>query len=365
MNIGMITFHTPINYGAVLQAYALQQVYQKMGHNAEIIDYCTPKLEGNYKTIEFPRTLKSWLIFPLQVAHLGDKKRKTCKFIDFRKNNLVLTRRYSCTDDLVNNPPEYDVYSTGSDQVFNVRRPVDEKKVFFLGFTTQKKISYAASLGKSNISEQDVKEIGDYLCDFSWISIREQYGCDIVNKALSEKKAYKVVDPVFLITRKQWQSLGTQYRRKKIPAKYILLFALKRIKESYRYADQLSKNLGLPVVCITNHDVVHLKCRNVIIRDAGPTEFLYLMNGAECIITDSFHGVAFSIIMEKIFVLSDITDSNERALELLGMLQIRSRCYLQELKDPIPEQIDYSQVNQRLELAVNYSREYLELALAK
>ena len=49
MNIGMITFHTPINYGAVLQAYALQQVYQKMGHNAEIIDYCTPKWKKNEK----------------------------------------------------------------------------------------------------------------------------------------------------------------------------------------------------------------------------------------------------------------------------------------------------------------------------
>lgn len=365
MNIGMITFHTPINYGAVLQAYALQQVYQKMGHNAEIIDYCTPKLKGNYRTIELPRTLKSWLIFPLQITHLGKKMRKIKKFIDFRKNNLVLTRQYLCTDDLVNNTPEYDVYSTGSDQVFNVRRPLDEKKVFYLGFTQGKKISYAASFGKSNISKQDIKEIGDYLRDFSWISIREQYGCDIVNKALPEKKAYKVVDPVFLITREQWHSLAMQYKRKKVPSKYILLFDLKRIKESFMYADELSKKLGLPVVCITNHDVVHLKCRKVIIRDAGPTEFLYLMNGAECIITDSFHGVAFSIIMEKNFIFTDITDSNERALELLGMLQIRSQCYLQELKNPIPEQLNYPQVNQRLKLAVNYSREYLEHALAK
>lgn len=363
MKVYTITLHSAVNYGAVLQSYALQKYLDKQGYESKIIDFCTPKMVYSKLFKINYRNPKSYVVFLLDVLCLPAKNRKWKKFRQFVEKRLQLTGRYDSIDSLRKHPPECDAIVTGSDQVFNPERSKDEVEAFYLDFTHDiRKISYAASFGSSVIAEKKEEIIRKYLQDFFAISIREMYGVEKVNHILNQECAVQVCDPVFLLDKGDWRSLETP--RKDLPKEYVLLFNLRNRKSSDIILKDIQEKTGYPVVVITDSPIKNVKSR-FYIHDAGPEEFLWIIDHAQFIVSDSFHGAAFSIIFEKKFIFSDdCMKSNERGIALLEQLHLEQCSYLAYLEKMGLSEIDYQSVRELLEIERKNAYTFLNKALS-
>lgn len=309
MRIKTITCHDVYNYGAALQAYALQQYLLSKGHEVEIIDYKPDYLSLQYKFWNVPksshyydRAMKSNLFRFLLCCYFAPKRYATFgrkrKFDNFKKNNLRCTKRYENYQQLVNCPPQADAYIAGSDQIWNCALPNGKDPSFFLQFGSEKvcRISYAASFSIPEIIDEYIKQIKEWLNSFYAISVRERTGVDILNKLGVD--GIEVVDPVFLLSRDDWSVFSGP--KKMVDKKYILVYDLYLNDNRLRTeAERLSAEHELAIVSVD----AYFKCpyAHKNISSAGPKEFVNLIENADYVITNSFHATAFSVIFNKPF----------------------------------------------------------------
>ena len=337
MKIRLMTFHTPKNYGAVLQAYSLMSYLNKFSDDVKIIDYNTPELRAKYPIIPKSKNFKQFaakmIMLPLYI----------CKKLSALTSSRI----------------EADTVITGSDQVFNPTRISDERKAFYLDFVPNgiKRVSYAASFGVKSIPDEKYDEIANYLKKFDLISVRESAGIDIV-KDLSGKKATEVLDPVFLNDKIFWSNTAKPYKKKF--ENYLFYYRLMNSADSDRTARKIAKEKNLRLVVMTD-GLLKWKADKVL-RDVGPDEFLYLTQFADYVVTDSFHGVAFSLIFEKQFAFSDINPAtNERGLNLLKNAGIDRIAFCSAPE--FSTELNYSKINARLSALIIKSQNFLEKAL--
>lgn len=359
MKIRLITFHTPKNYGAVLQAYSLMSYLKNYSDDVKIIDYNTPALRAKYPLKPKSKSIKQLIYNLLMYSAYSQKKKKYEKFDAFVSNKLSLTKRYESLEDLISDPPEADAVFTGSDQVFNPSRIEEERKVFYLDFlpSSTKKIAYAASFGVKSIPTDRQEEITHYLEEIDSISVRESNGIDIV-KELSGKPAFEVLDPVFLNDKEFWKNVAQPYKEKF--ENYLFYYRLMSSPESDAVAQRIAKEKNLKLVVMTD-GLIKWKA-DKILRDVGPEEFLYLMNNADYIVTDSFHGVAFSLIFEKQFTFSDMNDrTNERGLNLLQKAGIERLAF--GTGNAGDRKLNYKEINEWLSKFKNISKNYISDSL--
>lgn len=359
MKIRLITFHTPKNYGAVLQAYSLMSYLKSYSDDVEIIDYNTPALRAKYPLKPKNDGLKQFIYNLLMYSANSQKKQKFEKFDAFVSNKLSLTKRYESLEDLISDPPEADAVFTGSDQVFNPSRIEEERKVFYLDFlpSSTKKIAYAASFGVKSIPTDKQEEITHYLEEIDSISVRESSGIGIV-KDLSGKSAAEVLDPVFLNDKEFWVNTAVPYKEEL--GNYLFYYKLMNSFESDAAAQKIAKEKNLKLVVMTDA-LIKWKADKVL-RDVGPEEFLYLMNNANYIVTDSFHGVAFSLIFEKQFTFSDMNNrTNDRGFNLLQKAGIEQLAYVGDKSSD--RELNYNEINERLGKLINISKEYISDSL--
>lgn len=352
----MITFHTPKNYGAVLQAFSLMKQLEEYADDVKVIDYNTPHLRSIYPVIQKPGSAKALIKTLLMLPAAHGKKNKYSKFDAFVKKNLNLTQRFESTQELYEQTWDADLFVTGSDQVFNPGRIEEERKAFYLDFVpeTIRKISYAGSFGVSQIKTENKEEVSRYLNSFSDISVREQSGVEIV-KELCDREAELVLDPVFLHDRDFWMQYERPY--KKDFGEYLFYYRLLGNKRSDEFVEKIAREKKLKLVVMSD-DLLTMKADDVL-RDVGPEEFLYLMNHAKFIVTNAFHGVAFSVIFKKDFVFSDANEvTNGRGLSILDMLQITKEAYIDHYG--ADSQINYEAVSKKLEDRIEHSRAFLK-----
>jgi len=356
MKTKTITYHNAHNYGAVLQTYALQQSLLLIGIENEIINY-----QSNNCTIfnKFSRKIGRQTIGEIvnnlvTLVHYKELKDKYNLFENFINKELALTGKYEKLVDLINMPPEADCYITGSDQVWNVFNGV--KKEFFLDFGDKKikRVSYAASIGIYEISDKNKKEFFDLIKKFDKISVREKQSKLFIEEQ-SNKKCCVNVDPVFLLSKERWAQISnTTYSSEKYILCYPLLYhpllneALKKLKDTTGYK-----------IIILNPNVRTKIKGDKIIRNAGPREFLDLFKNAEIILTTSFHGVAFSIINEKKFFSFINSHAPSRIKNILNILGLEDRI-VNDIKDVISDEINYSNVNKLKKIEVDKSLKYLK-----
>lgn len=357
MKIMLITFHTPKNYGAILQAYSLYTYLHVYTNEVSLIDYNTPALRDKY--IIYPRItgIKSWIKFILMLPTYKYKKKKFHKFDEFVAKRFVKTKRYESTFELYSDTPQADIYFTGSDQVFNPNRNIDERKAFYLDFVLPEytRFSYAASFGVRDISGDKKKEICDYLKKFTAISVRESNGIKLIHD-LSGLTSKQVLDPVFLNEREIWKNLAIPYNNNKYKH-YLLYYKLMDSKESDQAAIKIANEKNLSIVTITDNFMK----RNIgtVLRDVGPQEFLSLVMESDFVVTDSFHGVAFSLIFEKQFVFSDMNkQTNVRGYDLLNLCEITQNAYLNTYVSG--NTIQYDKVTHILNRKIKESKQYIE-----
>lgn len=332
MKVGIITIHNSHNYGACLQAFALYQYIVEQGHDVEMIDLYRP-IHSRFtrsKKYKYMRTVKQSVFSLLKknIKRLLISTKPALSVISQKKFNefntyIHLSSPYRSIDELYSSPPSYDLYITGSDQVWNPTQAYCIEP-YFLGFVKNhgRKISYASSIGISSLLENEKCQFKEWLSSYDAISVRETTAKKIL-EGIVDKKVYQVADPTFLLSRGQWGKMAAhssyQYEN------YLFLFTLTFDKTLFDYAQSLKKESGQELIYLCA-DYVPKKYRTncLCITDAGPYDFLYLIVHANMIITNSFHCVVFSIIMQARNFYAYISKWNQRGSRITDLLSTYS-----------------------------------------
>ena len=362
MRIKTITCHDVYNSGASLQAYALMRYLEELGNEVEIIDYKPDYLNNHYKLgiIANPKYEKNLMLkmiyltlkFPGRVLAL----RKKIKYDHFRDNYLKVTKkRYISNSELKNNPPEADIFICGSDQIWNSKFNNGKDPAFYLDFAPQGKIkaSYAASFATDRI-EESVRDITkERINKLDYIGVREISALNILED-LGIDNGIQVMDPVFLLSKETWLNMAYEVDKKQ---KYIFVYDFDGNELIKEIALKVAKKKSLKIYTVFKSDY-----SDKVIKGMGPIDFISYIKNAEFVISNSFHGTAFSIIFEKQFIVVNRKEEiNTRMRDLLTILKIENRLINENYNfDLINKNIDYTVVNRAIKLKVKSSKEYLE-----
>lgn len=301
MKTAIMTLALSDNYGAALQTCGLAHAIKSLGHEAKVYRY------QNWSRITYGMSAVSRLkhkAFLLAKAILTQNQRKR-RFNAFREAYIPLTDKlYGNNDQLRAAPGDYDVYISGSDQIWNPKLFIFDYS-YFLDFVPKgkKKVSFASSFGKADFEESYKEKCGQLLSDFSYISVREKSGEAIV-KELCGKKAVTSVDPSLLLTKQDWAPMMVSASSKAKAFNGILCYFMPGddlVTDAIEsVARQLHERTGLPIMRlgIKEHKVFSYPRVETDIK-AGPAEFLAYFAGAQYVVTNSFHGTAFSINFGK------------------------------------------------------------------
>jgi hypothetical protein len=372
VRIGILTFHAVPNYGAVLQAYALQRYLEGCGHEAEFIDYRPAYLTTGGR-FHWPKSLwhlKANVVIAYQkvMALKGrldaDMRKQHDRFDQFTNNYLNLSRsRYNTLNDLRENPPDYDVYICGSDQIWNPSEQYGLDPACFLNFGPKmvKKISYAASFGRTVIPERHHREVALYSEALDSISVREASGSSML-KRLLDRESHLVPDPTFLI---DWSSIET----KRLSQGKLFSYVLRSGDGLYDFQRELGEELDLDVIQPLNPHQRWKSYGEII--PMSPMEWLGAIQRSSAVVTNSFHGTVFAILFNRPFLSVKLggakSDLNERMYHLLTSLDLISRqISLGDRKSAstrMNQPIDWKHVNKRVATMKARGVDFLSVAM--
>lgn len=300
--VAVMTLKDSPNYGGILQAYALQKAVEKLGHECYLIDYMNREFRRKFAFFGKPRGMSTlyWLFKKAQYPLMTVMMRRMMPFYD----HMNVTEHFEDPKELKKLNSEFDMFMTGSDQVWACDLNYNDDS-YFLSFadTDHKKVSYAASFGRTvNMMKPEEKEfIAPLLGRFDVLTVRENSGVEVVKELSGRVDAIPVLDPTFLLDRSDWERVAS-HNYKGRGKKYILCYLMQSRKndtEALGLAKRMAKNTGLPIIKI---------CRGLTSVLWGETayvptveEWLGLFMDAEYIITNSFHGMAFSVNFQKNF----------------------------------------------------------------
>lgn len=340
--VGILTLFTEnFNYGALFQAYALQETVLSMGFDCEIIDF-------EY----FPRPYVMNLPAGVQAC-----RRKSQ---DYLKKLNVSKQRYTAQTIHESNE-EYDIFITGSDQVWFYSGTVPYLSSFALDFVEEgkPKIAYAASFGRSIVTEQYKKALERGISRLDAISVREQSAIPFLS-GMTEKKVCDVLDPVFFLSQERWTSISEKPNE---PEPYIFLYAVIENQEMEDAVKKIQDKMNCKLVRSAYQE------ENPI----SPQDFLGLISGASYVITNSFHGSILSIIHQKQFVatendkLQSAYSVNTRMIDLLEKFGLQDR-FVRNGTDLVEralgEPIDFKPVQEKLASLQEISWQFLKNALS-
>lgn len=349
MKIYTITFSCTTNVGAALQEFALFSYLKNLGPDVKVVDY-RPKVLT--KNTQLSNRFKHITTIPALVRALGllwlDIICKI-KFHNFTLKNIATTTRCYTAND-IEQLPQPDLYICGSDQIWNPEI-TNYDNGFFLQFdTTALKSYYAASIGKDSLSEAEVKNIIKRVSLINLISIRE----DVIKKILPDlTNAVSVLDPVFLLNKESYIKIESLPRYKN----YILVYEAEINKNCADIAKHLSLKYNLKTIQIKR--INNRYKLDKVIATVSPTEFIGLIHHANIVVTNSFHGVALSIILEKSFYYVALKERSERVKNLLNIGNICHR-EVNSIQDLNYIDIDYSIVNKNLEKSIDQSKQFIK-----
>lgn len=367
--IGIITYHHYYNYGTMLQALALQEKVEQLGYQAELIDFKQDNSLSRYEMLKLRiKRMPVYIKERKKYRALADSREKIKEknelFEQFYKTYLhVGKKKYTTTQQLMENPPVYDGYVVGSDQTWNPF-VANSPEAFFLPFVENKskKGSYGPSLTVKSLSDEKEKEYRKKLSNFSFLSCREQDGAQLLSR-ITQKEVKCVLDPTLLLSAKEWG----KYCEFEIPKEpYILVYFLGEKSEHRRAVEKIQKLTNWKIISLP---AAYLEMENNDYKKVwgGPKEFLSLIRGAALICTDSFHGTMFSINFQRNFFSfckssdSEESSENSRLYSALNIFGLSNRI-IHNMDNLTAEDIsiDYKNVIPILEEQRRDSIEYLE-----
>ncbi len=351
---GILTFHWADDYGAMLQAYGLKRAIESFGEQVEFIPYAPPKLRGRYWLCPLYAEIKDGETH-FRFSLRGFKSRlfrlkPFCKrWICMRRfRRRYLTKKLPILWKKSVSLKKYGVVFVGSDQVWNpaITAGLDD---VYLGNIPQKgdcrMVSYAASLGREVLPEGCVEKFSRSIGEnFVAVSVRESRTVSYI----LHKSVVDVIDPVLTLQAEEWRKVAVPPRE----SGYILIYWTESNEQLLRYAHLLARRLGKKIIQVSfpvgRGDLTGVEYR----METGPAEFVGYVQNASCVLTNSFHGTAFSILMEKPFLVFLHSSSNMRAEDLLKKLGLFSRMKLPG--DPLDAEeiwapVDWEEVRRQLD----------------
>ncbi len=337
---GIITFHNAENYGAALQTYALMKTLQDLGCDCEIVDY---RNRGVFK-----RNLIKNLYYGLTFQHPIKNQRGYRKF---RKTYLNFSpNSYRSLADFEKDADRYDYLFFGSDQIWNPDLSNGFDPLYFGQFATSaRKIAYAASVGKDQLTQAERQTLNRLIQGFDAVAVREESLLPILPAHVT-----CVVDPCMLLPKEKWDQIASQATSER---GYILVYQLfpnKNILSAALHCAQTEgKRIALisPYLTTAGRGVVHKLGR------ISPTAFVDYYRHADLVFSDSFHGTLFSILYQKPFYTLLPAEKTGRITSLLEKLNLSDRI-IHQPGITLPE-IDYSQVNPLVSREVSQSLDYI------
>lgn len=315
MNVAILTFQFAHNYGALLQAYALKTYLQKHNMNAEIAPYYPDWARAEYAISPFTKGVPPKRRVRLALQYFKRKKQSRV-FSRFIEEELKVNDAISEQKELVTWLDRHDCVICGSDQIWN-NNITGNGGAYFAGDCNVKKISYAASLGTIQLNETQKSNIINYLPSFSSISVREPGSAEQLTKIL-HREIQVVLDPVFLLDRDEWRKLS---RPVSVDSNYLFLYFLQENEKLLECAKKYAEENGLKIYEV--HPTLatrHNGCKRL--ENVGPKEFIWLIENASCVCTNSFHATAFSTIFRKKLIHIPNSKSPERTTSLLERVGI-------------------------------------------
>lgn len=383
MKIGIITYlFSSDNYGQILQAFALQKFLKLNNFDVEHIDFVSKQKEYFSLKTKLRNELSyiKWLLFLRKKGNRDGKniiryvnnQNKKRKFNKFKKENIQLSKnKYNRLKDFENDPPIYDIYITGSDQVWTTN--ICDKEVsspFFLDFVKNdsKKISYAASMGRQ-LNDEEIVVFENYLKKFHSISVREE---TLLKTCLEHGfvKTKLVLDPTLLLDQNHYNDILLNTKIKKNKKPYILYYLLNLQNQEEAYWEQIkifaeSHYLDMDVVYSSGYFIL----KEIIPGYRGNLktipEWIYSIKNANYVITSSFHGMLFSIIFNTPFLVIPLkgvfSKGNTRIYDFLKKLDLQNRVIenQNEITKILDSTINWEETNKKLKKLKNESKRFL------
>lgn len=368
-NVSILTFHCAINYGAILQVYALQNILNGYGENVYIFDYRPRSIILEYIPNFKKSTLcgflysNNWIKYILKIPFsmlqfycLGNK--------DKLNNYKIFTQNYLHLLDFTENMSKYNqnIIILGSDQIWNPRLTNWDKTYFYSNYPKDntKVISYAASIGNDSSTEEELDFLRENIKNVDCISVREETAQKVLS-SICDKPITTVLDPTLLLksTDTAWQQLISDNKY----GRYVLLYQMSNDPNTLKICRHISKLLNLKIIEVLAYPFGrHNLNFHKHITTAGPAEFVTLFAHAEYVVTSSFHGTAFSLIFNKQFVTVAHPTAGSRQRDLLARIGLSDRV-VSSIDNLPTSDIDYAIINERLEIERRKSLDFLERAL--
>jgi len=348
--IGIVTLYGNFNYGNRLQNYAVQEVMKRYGFDV--------------KTLFCDKSSFSSRMKPLYNRILSAVKPECKRYVSFERFN----KRYIPTDSMRTSDrliphsasERYDAFVVGSDQVWNPELRKAERSNYFLRFTEpEKKICIAPSIGVSEIEDKYKEEYRTYLADFKHLSCRELDGANALS-ALTGRECEHIIDPTLSLTREDWEAFSSPV---KVDGGYVFMLFLGEVKAQLRERiEAFAKEKHLQIIELSSKESRYYA--------SSPDEFVYLINNAEMVFTDSFHAAAFSVNLNTPFYVFERQQNDgvsnrmtSRISSLVSLFGLESR-YVRGDLDNIDMHCDFEKANSILPYERRRFFSYVEKAIS-
>jgi len=379
--VGIVTYHRSVNYGAVLQAFALAEVLRRLECAPEVIDYVPAVRRGVYELKPF-WSRETWRrlvrrddfagYVSANFLYRGAKRLRNQRFEAFLRENMPLTAtKYRDFEALKRANFTYEAFVCGSDQIWNISDDERFDPAYFLDFAgvDQLRIAYAPSFGGREVPAARREILRDLLARFDSLSVRERSGVEIV-RAVGGREAEAVLDPTLLLDAVDWRDRASDALRPNAP--YVLCYAPAFSPGLIAHALGLGRRMGWRVLAIDCYGPTRNWLRTTwgtgirTIYAAGPAEFLGLFAGAEAVLTTTFHGTAFALNFRKPFAvwLRPEMRVNARIEELLENFGLANRIAMGTAAPPgDPLAVDFRAFDAGVEARRTASLAFLRRAL--
>ena len=368
--IGIITFHNSYNCGSMLQAYALQQVIDRLtGRKSEIVDFSNEGQQKLYSVRQpndsVKNVIKNIILAPwFERIARNYESYEGFKKCNFRLSNLPIHKSTDLSDE------DYDIVVAGSDQIWNITIEDGDDAYFLPWVKNARKVAYAPSFGAKNIADfaDDSTQYAEYLRGFSDLSIRERNGLEWLQN-LTGRSVELLLDPTLLLNQDDYAEIESH--ELKLPPRYIFYYSPSYSRDINKLVRRISKKYTLPVIAF-NTKTFYVKGMQFsgfkLSEIENPSTYLQLIKNAEIIITTSFHGTVFSTIYRKKFWTvknGGMFGNDDRVKTLMYLLDLEDRMIPIEFDDCFDylKEKDYNKYDRLLEKEQERAYKYLKKAL--
>lgn len=357
MKIAFITVHVGDNFGSNLQTIATSVAIKRTGNEPILINYCPARVTRKEYWKVARKSIKKmvWRVIYAPVFY-----KNTRIYEKYLAAHCPMTEPIYDNESFVDKCPKADIYLTGSDQVWNSKHNQGLNTRYYFDGILGKKVAFASSFGVEELPLDEYSEVKRMLSSYSAISVREDSAKGIVNSMGYE--ATHLLDPTFILNRDEWMQYASP-RIMSLP--YLLIYTPYNIvdkEQIYKTAHIIAKQKGLKIITFS-WNIKSEPLADMTVKFASPGDFLSLMQYADFVITNSFHGTAFSINLNKQFLVFMPSGFGTRISSILRLCNLSDRLICDNQEDIYDNCINYDEVNKILEVERQRSMDFLYKAL--